>query len=67
MTTWKPIETAPKDEEVMLCEYRYKVFSHIDVGSWGVIDEDDLTICGWLTNNGCIEEPTHWMHVPEFA
>lgn len=57
--TWRPIETAPKDETQILgwCDGREHLLVH-----WGYA----YGIRGWLDRNGNIEyTPTHWMPLPK--
>lgn len=65
---WQPIKSAPRGLDILLCEYRNGNYSHIDVGSYGYIENnewDGRPVYGWLSNNGMIDEPTHWMPLPE--
>jgi hypothetical protein len=60
MTFWQPIETAPKDEIVLIvficsCSQEVALGSHAFGDNWEVRDRDyDDTVC-----------PTHWMPLPE--
>lgn len=73
MTTLIPIEQAPKDktELLLFTVQEDKSFSHIDIGFWGVIEEPNFEngltspVFGWLSNFGMIEEPTHYLLVPQ--
>lgn len=58
---WQPIETAPKDADVLLL---YLDGSGVQPGYW----EDDRWIAcetHWLTGGGWHAEPTHWMPLPD--
>jgi hypothetical protein len=66
---WQPIETAPKDGTVMiLLEHRREYSSStIDFGCFEFIENSDwdgAAVYGWMSNEGKIEEPTHWMPLP---
>lgn len=57
---WKPIETASKDQEIILA------------GQWngfGQSGQWDIKIGRWLVNRfphiGSTGKPTHWMPLPE--
>lgn len=70
MSEWKPIETAPKDgTEILLLEYLSEDdYGSVDRGCWGFVETSDYNgekIYDWLSNYGHIEEPTHWMPLPE--
>ncbi|HDZ38393.1 MAG TPA: hypothetical protein ENH62_08930 [Marinobacter sp.] len=74
MTEWQPIESAPKDRtDVLLAELRLingKVdYGEIDVGSWEKeplgFDEVGDPYFVWMSNFGRIQDPTHWMFLPE--
>jgi hypothetical protein len=69
MSEWQPIETAPKDGTmVLLLEHRRAYSSStIDFGCFEFIeisDTDGHRIYDWTSNDGRIEEPTHWMPLP---
>ena len=68
-TCWQPIATAPKDgTDLLLAEYGENGYGEIDVGSWGLIEKSDLDgsdVIGWLSNYGRVNEPTHWLPLPE--
>ena len=55
MMEWKPIETAPKDESrILLYEKGSMCVGHW----WNNYD-------GWALKVLCIDNPTHWMPLPE--
>lgn len=68
MSEWQPIESAPKDNPILLyvvqrpdmyCEAVGEPdgWQHMDVGYWDPIERD------WVTwHSG---DPTHWMPLPE--
>jgi hypothetical protein len=56
MSTWEPIETAPKDcTDVLL----YSPYYRAKVGFWDVV--------GWVAAGGYpdLDDATHWMALPE--
>jgi hypothetical protein len=56
---WQPIETAPKDQAVVLWVPRR--YPHVVIGEhWA--HSDELT-WGWWTQSSRVE-PTHWMPLP---
>jgi len=67
---WQPIETAPKDRQIILSRIFGGIIHQIDVGGWEVSpgrDDPggyDPPFADWTSNYG-IEEPTHWMPLPE--
>lgn len=65
MTDWQPIETAPKDENILLFD------GDIHEGYWDEVDYDefrDVRIMGWVYGSANIDptnfSPTHWRPVP---
>jgi hypothetical protein len=67
MTEWQPIETAPKDNTVLLlCSMEYPENPFIDVGYWETYawwsgpKEEPCWV--WSLLEG---KPTHWMSLPE--
>lgn len=72
MTTARPIATAPRDgsQIILLCVAENGTINQIDVGGWenypGRDDPGgyDPPFADWTSNYG-IEEPTHWMPLPE--
>lgn len=68
---WQPIETAPKDgTQIILTKISNGFVEQIDVGGWEISpgrDDPggyDPPWQDWTSNYG-IEEPTHWMLLPE--
>jgi hypothetical protein len=66
VSAWQPIETAPKDADVILTDGRRVSqggwLSEIDQGA----DYEGMGGCppaGWWSVEG-IDEPTHWMPLP---
>jgi hypothetical protein len=57
MSTWQPIETAPRDKRVLLF-HRYLSIDHIGVGFW-----DGSAGCFNAYGFGYCR-PTHWMPLP---
>ena len=60
---WQPIETAPKDSEVLL-------WVDIAVGNPLVIQgcwfsDEEMGESGWIDVNGEVHEVTHWMPLPD--
>lgn len=58
-TTWRPIETAPKDgTEVLLnCD------GYFQIGSW-CYDESEPARTVWACGSFMFHGPTHWMPLP---
>lgn len=56
MSEWQPIETAPKDEWFLCCEYHGPEFYIIRPCVW--------VVNGWHTGGDEIS-PTHWKPIPE--
>lgn len=74
MSAWHNISTAPKDgSEILLAEIRWKDgvpnYGEIDVGAWErepmSRDEFGKDHWAWFSNYGRVEEPTHWMPLPD--
>lgn len=65
MSEWQPIEIAPKISQWIL---GIRPDSVAFVMSWTNIPErlGVRPVTGWLTTCNKIEEPTHWMLLPEF-
>ena len=59
-TTWRPIETAPKDgTEVLLnCD------GYFQIGSW-CYDESEPARTVWACGSFMLHGPTHWMPIPK--
>lgn len=75
MTTWQPIETAPRDgTKILVCRRFPFDCWHYDVAKWAIKREH---ISGWAKKVGEYSErydenwewfeirPTHWMPLPE--
>jgi hypothetical protein len=71
MSEWQPIETAPKDRYILICEANEPAWAgNMFVAKWF---GDDETACFWTSggpNGGIDLEPriysfTHWMPLPE--
>lgn len=60
---WQPIETAPKEGQILLCCMTPGEWSRRKPGYMGV-DEWDEAI-GWGSFNKHHFPPTHWMPLPE--
>ena len=66
-----PISKAPRDgSSILIMVWRDGELLDIDVGSWGCVDNGnwetgDKPFDGWLSNDGKIEEPTHYLPMPE--
>lgn len=65
MTDWQTIETAPKNENILLFA------GEIHEGWWDEVDYDEFRgerIMGWVYGTAEIDptnfSPTHWMPVP---
>ena len=68
---WKPIETAPHGEMLLLYRPNASAWGRVAPGKW---DADEYARRprpyweGWLKIGGKLEwrawEPTHWMHLP---
>jgi hypothetical protein len=60
--TWQPIETAPKDKDILLYCPEYK---GIYIGqSWTAYDEEENYTYFWVSQIGEVY-PTHWQPLPE--
>lgn len=69
MAEWQPIETAPKDIEILVCtEYGYYIANSIQIfdkdknGNYQKISD------GWLANMADLSmkiNPTYWMPLPQ--
>lgn len=64
---WFPIYLAPQDgtELILLQRDPYNGFHQIEFGCWDIIEtesweEGGRSYYGWRTNDGRIEEPTHF-------
>lgn len=53
---WQPIETAPKDEPVLVVEDQW-----ITVAWWF----ENKHMSGWDQGDTIVDNPTHWMPLPE--
>ncbi len=68
MEKWEPIDTAPKDKEIIVCDASS---GWTIVASWS--DRDGCgfrRLEGFWMSNGCVDnyltiDPTHWMPLPE--
>lgn len=74
MSKWQSIETAPKDgTDILLAEISHDrgqiSYGEIDIGAWQKepmsMDEEGNSYWYWFTNFGRVQEPTHWMPLPE--
>jgi hypothetical protein len=73
---WQPIETAPKDgTPVLIARVEYTEgkspeVAEVDVGAYlydagmNTPDGYEPAYWYWASDNGSIEEPTHWMPLP---
>lgn len=65
MSEWRPIETAPKDETVILLGYlphpRLKGSQRVYEGRWDSLQETWTSVNGFLIHS----EASHWMPLPE--
>ena len=66
---WQPIETAPKDTTVLIHWAESKGYNgHTGIGGLADCEEDGFL---WYEDHGadsgetCLEDPTHWMPLPE--
>jgi hypothetical protein len=64
---WKPIETAPKDEVVMLYKPdEPRSGGYVVSGYWGEWPALSTTTECWIAcSGGPLRAPTHWMPLPE--
>lgn len=58
---WQPIETAPRDREVVL-GYRSADGEKLGIGFWEVADEQHAG--RWTVEEWWDESPSHWLPVP---
>ncbi len=64
MTTWQPIETAPKDGRVILCIGHANIH-HVEPMMYYASDPGQDNGCwGWLEGDTPMKQPTHWMPLP---
>jgi len=58
---WRPIETAPTDEAVLICggDVLYPCVASLNNGEW------DAEAQGGILREDIAECPTHWMPLPE--
>lgn len=71
MSTWQPIETAPKngEQQIIIAEIRdgevvsmdYDAVLEKESESWELPQEYWV----WKSAYGNVEEPTHWIPMPE--
>lgn len=54
LNLWQPIETAPKDREILVFAKKYKF-----IGRWNKIENY------WEDDAGFELTPTHWQELPE--
>ena len=59
---WQPIETAPKDQEILLGLADGDEF-RTALGSWEIVDEPPEA-GRWTASLWWGAEPTHWMEIP---
>ncbi len=65
---WNPIETAPTDEWVLITDCRkrdYIVGQSIQFYETSSLDEPHYAAWVWATDYIDIEDPTHWMKLPD--
>lgn len=69
---WQPIETAPKDGEILLIWIGDVDFGYCRNGKWFVINNGDYLYGGHGRDYACgvhdsfvYRPPTHWMPLPE--
>lgn len=64
---WQPIETAPKNERVIIAEYsKPKWDEDGDHWSWTVeAAEWSEHAKAWMSDEGWSKSPTHWMPLPK--
>lgn len=56
MREWKPIETAPPDEDA-----RFIVGAHDSDGRFCAIEAGQMPNGWWIANDGWKLNPTHWL------
>ncbi len=65
MIDWQPIETAPKNRDIILTDGKL-----VSQGGWisdldqGAEYEGQIGMAGWWSVAG-VEKPTHWTPLPE--
>lgn len=62
MSEWKPIETAPTGERVLL---NWQQLGHIECGTRHDDSEDGRPYFVLFDGDSMFIEPTHWMPLPE--
>lgn len=67
--SWHPIDTAPRDEWVLIGKKINDDFEfHKAIQFYETANElEGETFSGWVWSHdyGCIDEPTHWMPLPQ--
>jgi len=65
LTVWKPIETAPKDTEVLLYCNKF-IPLYIGKKRYGGFGEPQQDVFAWrCSSSGRFADPTHWMPLPK--
>ena len=67
--TWQPIETAPRDGNIIIATIRdgevvamdYDAMYELEQESWEIPQPYWI----WKSANGSVEEPTHWIPMPQ--
>ena len=63
MSTWQPIETAPKDRLILICS-KFESRLIIEVAIW-TETKKRMGFSGFVAQFSGPVEPTHWMPLPE--
>jgi hypothetical protein len=70
---WQPIETAPKDNKRPLFLAHFNEAGQLTEFDWNASWESESesweipqTYYYWASENGSVEEPTHWMYQPDW-
>jgi Protein of unknown function (DUF551) len=65
-TTWRPIETAPKDGTLVLLYVPGSAIMEIVFGRYDIDGDDGDWLMDWGNQGTVIDIPvTHWMPMPE--
>lgn len=71
---WQPIETAPKDNKRSLMLARFNKAGQLTEFDWNAAWRSEseswelphIVYYYWASENGSVEEPTHWMYQPDW-
>ncbi len=64
-TRWQPIETAPKDQEILGWANAWHLIKWFEKWDYDRRFPEAATEGGWIIGGGHVVKPTHWMPLPE--